>query len=328
MFYIKQNVISKRMGLAVGQKEQELMVKIATFYYHEGWTQAQISKKIGMSRPTVSRLLQHAKDTGIVEVFLKDETVHTVALEQQLEKRFNLAEAVVVPTSRARGHSMKSAVASAGASYVEKKVKNVRRLGISWGTTVAEFVKWYPYEKRPDLHIVPLEGGMGRESIHIHANHLAYELAKKMQASCSYLYAPAILDSEDMKCHFNQISDVKTVLQEGAQTEMAIIGVGNPHEDSTLEKVGYLTEEDSESLRAAGAAGDVGFRFFDDNGVLIKHPFNERVVGVGFDQLKTIPTVIVIADGAYKVRSLKGILASGMVNVLIIDEYSAGQLIQ
>lgn len=312
----------------MGQNEHKMMVKTATLYYHEGWTQAQISKKIGMSRPIISRLLQKAKDAGIVEVFIKDETVHTVALEQQLEKMFVLDEAIVVPTSHAQGHTMKSAVASAAAYYVAKKSRNISRLGISWGTTVAEFVKAYPYEKRADMHIVPLEGGMGRASIDIHANHLAYELAKKMQASCSYLYAPAIVDSEEVKNHFMEISDIQTVLQEGAQTEMAIIGVGNPHEDSTLEKVGYLQAEDAASLKAAGAAGDVGFRFFDDNGEPVNHPLNERVVGVNFEQLKEIPTVIAIADGTHKLRSLRGILASRIINVLVIDEYSAARLVK
>ena len=109
---------------------------------------------------------------------------------------------------------------------------------------------------------------------------------------------------------------------------MAIIGVGNPHEDSTLEKVGYLKAEDATSLREAGAAGDVGFRFFDDNGMLVDHPFNERVVGVHFEQLKEIPTVIAIADGTHKIRSLRGILANGLINVLVIDEQSAVQLVK
>lgn len=312
----------------MGQNEQKLMVKIATLYHYEGWTQAQISRIVGMSRPIISRLLQRAKDTGIVEVFIKDETVHTVELEQQLEKIFGLQEAVVVPTSHAETHTMKSAVASAAAYYVAKKARNINRLGISWGTTVAEFVKLYPYEERADMHIVPLEGGIGRESINIHANHLAYELAKKMQASCSYLYAPAIVDSEEVKNHFMGIRDIKNVLQEGAQTEMAIIGVGNPHEDSTLEKIGYLTAVDLASLKEAGAAGDVGFRFFDDNGALVDHPFNERVVGVDFKQLKEIPTVIAIADGTHKIRSLRGILSSGIINILVIDECSAVQLVK
>ncbi len=312
----------------MGQDEQKLMVRTASLYYHDEWTQAQISKKIGMSRPIVSRLLQKAKDTGVIEVFIKDETVHTVALEQKLEKAFSLEEAVVVPTSHAQGETMKSAVASAGACYVAKKAKHIHRLGISWGTTLAEFVKHYPFEKRNDLHIVPLEGGMGRESVDIHANHLAYELAKKTQASCSYLYAPAIVDSEEMKNYFLQMADVNSVLQEGAQTEIAVIGVGNPHEDSTLEKVGYLGREDAASLKQAGAAGDVGFRFFDDKGVLVQHPFNKRVVGVSLEQLKQIPTVVAIADGTSKLRSIRGLLASGIVNVLVIDENSAAQLIE
>lgn len=304
----------------MGGDEQKLMVKTASLYYHDEWTQAQISKQIGMSRPIVSRLLQRAKDTGIVEVFIKDETVHTVALEQRLEAVYGLDEAVVVPQSRAQGHSMKSAVAAAGAYYAAKKTRNVNRLGISWGTTVAELVKHFPFDKRPDLHIVPLEGGMGRASIDIHANHLAYELAKKSGASCSYLYAPAIVDSEEMKNHFMKMADIKSVLHEGASVEMAIIGVGNPHEDSTLEKVGYLRKEEAESLKEAGAAGDVGFRFFNDHGFAIDHPFNNRVVGIPLEQLKQIPSVMAVADGTNKQRSMKGLLASGIVNILVVDE--------
>ena len=311
----------------MGGDEQKLMVKTASLYYHDEWTQAQISKQIGVSRPIVSRLLQRAKETGIVEVFIKDETVHTVALEQQLEGMFGLNEAVVVPESRAQGNSMKSAVAAAGAYYAAKKAKHVTRLGISWGTTVAELVRQFPFDKRTDLHIVPLEGGMGRTVIDIHANHLAYELAKKNQASCSYLYAPAIVDSEEMKDHFLKMNDIKSVLDEGACVEMAIIGVGNPHENSTLEKVGYLHKEEAESLKRAGAAGDVGFRFFDDNGASIKHPFNSRVVGVSLERLKQIPMVIAVADGTNKHRSIKGLLATGIVDVLVIDENSAVKLL-
>lgn len=312
----------------MGTDEQKLIVKTASLYYHDEWTQTQISKKLGMSRPIVSRLLQKAKDTGIVEVFIKDETVHTVALEEQLEKHYGLAEAVVVPSSHARGGSMKRAVAAAGAYYTAKKAKHVKALGISWGTTVAELVKHYPLENRPDLHIVPLEGGMGRQSADIHANHLAYELAKKTGASCSYLYAPAIVDSVEIKKDFLEMEDIKAVLKQGSNVEMAVIGVGNPHLSSTLEQVGYLQAEDSASLKQAGAAGDVGFRFFNDEGNIIKHSFNERVVGIPFEQLKKIPHVVAVADGTLKQRSIQALLASGAVNALVIDEPSAVALLK
>ena len=72
----------------------------------------------------------------------------------------------------------------------------------------------------------------------------------------------------------------------------------------------------------------LAFVFFDDNGELVNHPLNERVVGVNFEQLKEIPTVIAIADGTHKLRSLRGILASRIINVLVIDEKSAAQLVK
>ncbi|MCJ7992764.1 helix-turn-helix domain-containing protein [Priestia sp. OVS21] len=67
-------------------EERKQMVKLANLYYIEGWTQQQIAKKVGVSRPIISKLLQRAKELGIIEVYIKDESVHTVDLELKLEK--------------------------------------------------------------------------------------------------------------------------------------------------------------------------------------------------------------------------------------------------
>ena len=79
-------------------EEKRDLVKIATWYYQYGWTQAQIAQKIGISRSIISKKLQDAKDLGIVEIFIKDETAYTVELEQKLESKFKLEEAIVVAT--------------------------------------------------------------------------------------------------------------------------------------------------------------------------------------------------------------------------------------
>ena len=46
----------------------KLAIKAAEMYYLENGSQLQISKKMGVSRPTVSRLLQYAKDKGLVKI--------------------------------------------------------------------------------------------------------------------------------------------------------------------------------------------------------------------------------------------------------------------
>ncbi len=56
-------------------EEKRDMVKIATLYYHYGWTQAQITKKSGISRSIISKTLQRAKDLGIIEILSKTKLI-------------------------------------------------------------------------------------------------------------------------------------------------------------------------------------------------------------------------------------------------------------
>lgn len=145
-------------------EERRQLVKVAHLYYTDGWTQQEIAKKLNVSRPVISKLLQKAKDVGIVEVYIKDESIHTVELEKQLETTFQLTDAVVVPSVGTMSEMVKRAVGQAGAYYLSKNMKGAEKIGISWGTTLAELVKEYPFERRNDVKVIPLEGGMGRQS--------------------------------------------------------------------------------------------------------------------------------------------------------------------
>ncbi|MFU1881212.1 sigma factor-like helix-turn-helix DNA-binding protein, partial [Enterococcus faecium] len=49
--------------------DEKELVKIASMYYEEGMTQAEIAKIIGVSRSLVSKNLIDAKEAGLVEIF-------------------------------------------------------------------------------------------------------------------------------------------------------------------------------------------------------------------------------------------------------------------
>jgi DNA-binding transcriptional regulator LsrR (DeoR family) len=308
-------------------EERRQLVKVASYYYIEGFTQEQIAKKIGVSRPVISKQLQKAKDFGIVEVFIKDETVHTVELEERLEEYYGLKDAVVVPIADQYPEIRKKVIGQVAANYIMKNMKKVKSIGIGWGSTLAEFVKEYPYERRENIKVVPLVGGMGTQQVGIHANQLAYELAKKMNGSCSYLYAPAIIDSEELKNRLVNMPDVKSVLEEARKVDLAIVGIGNPYKDSTLEKIGYLKQEDIEDLRNRGAVGDITSRFLNSDGQPINHPINDKVIGTTLDEIEKIPIVIGVVEGTNKLDSIRGALTGNYLDILIIDEASAGALL-
>ena len=46
------------------------MVKVATLFYQEGYSQRQIAEKTRLSKSKVSRLLKKARENGIVKVDL------------------------------------------------------------------------------------------------------------------------------------------------------------------------------------------------------------------------------------------------------------------
>ncbi|PAV30888.1 transcriptional regulator [Virgibacillus profundi] len=308
-------------------EERRLMVKVAKLYHYEGWTQAEIARKQNVSRPVISKLLNAAKKEGIVEIYIKDETLHTVELEQQLEKKYGLKEVIVVSTAGYTQEMAKRQLGKTGASYITRNSAKIKSLGISWGSTLLSLIEEYPYERREDIHIVPIIGGMGSNYVKLHSNQLAFQLAQKMNASCSYLYAPAIVESDDLKERLVNTKDVAHVLEEGRNVDMAVVGVGNPFKDSTLEKMGYLEESDLSSLRKVGAVGNIGSSFFNAVGEEIDHPLNDHFIGLNVEEIKEIPEVIGIVEGSHKLESIEAVLKGEYLNVLITDDRTAQALV-
>lgn len=309
-------------------QEKRQLVKVSSMYYHDGLTQAQIAQKLGVSRPVISKLLQRAKDEGIVKIYIKDESVHTVELERQLEQYFGLSDAVVVPNNGLSEEMAKREVGQAGASYISNNIKDVKSIGISWGETLAHLVQEYPYERREEVTVVPLEGGMGVKQVQIHANQLANELAKKLQSTCTYLYAPAIVETEELKERLMGMEDVQTVLEIGRNVDVALIGIGNPYANSTLMRLGYIQEHDLTQLREVGTIGDIGFRFFDENGAPINDSLNTKVIGITLAEFQKIKKVIAVVEGQHKVESILGALKGKFIDVLITDELTASAIIK
>ena len=79
-----------------------------------------------------------------------------------------------------------------------------------------------------------------------------------------------------------------------------------------------ISKVELESLRAAGAVGDTNGIFFDEAGRQADHDLNQRTIALGFEQLKRLPVILLIA-GQEKAHAAKALLRSGIVNGLIVD---------
>jgi DNA-binding transcriptional regulator LsrR (DeoR family) len=82
-----------------------------------------------------------------------------------------------------------------------------------------------------------------------------------------------------------------------------------------------------QELTALGAVGDVLGVVIDAEGQPIAHPINERVIGIGLDDLADITNVILAAGGPHKVPVVRAVLKRQVVNTLVTDEATARALL-
>lgn len=308
-------------------EDKRFILRVATLYYNKGMTQAEIAKKMEISRPLVSQILQEAKSRGIVEIYIKDEDAHTVSLEIALTEKYGLDEVIIVSNRRSATESIaKKNVGRACASYLTQLLPKVKSVGLSWGTTLAEFVDEMPYLQHPDVRVVPIMGGVGYSNVLYHSNHLSFLLAQKLSSASTYFYAPALADTYELKRNLLESSMIKQALAEGRNVDVAIVGIGNPIQSSTYRELGYIENQDVEELQENGAIGDVVATFFNREGQAVETQLSRRMMGIEMDDLTHVPCVIALATGEEKIDSVKALLHKGILNVLVIDQRIAEKL--
>ena len=178
-------------GRVAADGQVRLMTKVAHLYHEQGIRQSDIAEALHISQARVSRLLKRATELGIVRtIVVVSQGVHT-DLEQALEQRFGLAEAVVVDAETDEA-SILRALGSAGASYLETTLTGGERLGISsWSATLLAVVDRLQPLRTPGADsVVQLVGGVGVSSVQAQANRLLGELTKLIGASPTFVPAP------------------------------------------------------------------------------------------------------------------------------------------
>lgn len=303
------------------------VVKVAHLYYTEEKTQEEISKQLGISRPTISRMLDYAKKSGIVSIRLNVPNEIFPELEDRLEKTFSLEEVIIVSFNE-NTTLLKQNLGRGGADLLKRKVKGIESLGISWGSTLYEVVNNFPSDLTfPEIKIVQLVGGMNPLNSSIYADELAKNLALKLNGNAYILRAPMVVDSPEIRNMLLKESHIKEVLSLAYRVNLAIVGIGAMDSNSILLTSGCVSKEELEEIREKGGVGDILGRFYDLNGKPISSSLENRIVGIGIEELRKIPYVIGVAGGKNKIRAILGALRMKVLNSLVTDEQTARELL-
>lgn len=319
----------RRAAVAPSDDQLRLMAKVARMYHERGMRQAEIAAELHISQPRVSRLLKRAVEVGVVRtVVALPPGVHT-DLEDALERRFGLAEAVVVDAEGADDDVVRP-LGAAAATYLETTLIGDERVGVSsWSASLLAVVEaMRPSRSRVADEVVQLVGGIGEPRVQVQATRLLGRLAEVTGGVPVSLPAPGLLGSPAGRAPLMADPTVAAVAARWPALTTAIVGIGSLEPSPLLRESGNaMAESDQEALRAAGAVGDVCLRFFDADGVHVASPLDDRVVGISPEVLRAIPRRIGVAGGRRKHTAILAALRGGWITVLVTDAAEARRLL-
>lgn|SRR5699024_8079247 len=297
--------------------DSRMMIKVSKLYYQEEISQSEIAKKLSLSRPTVSRYLNNAKKKGIVEIQINENNLSEI--EKLIEEKYDIQEAICIRNK----HNLKTALGKEASDYLLRNIRNGNTIALSAGTTVDKVVKNFPVTKSySDTLLIPLVGGMGNVSIDIHANHIVDTFRNKLGSKSMFLHAPVVVDDSYSKRFIMNQKFVKKITNLYKNTDISIVGIGSRPMDSTM-VAAYSDELGINDISNDEAIGDIFYNFIDKEGKKIECEWNARVMSISFEDYKQIPLKIAVAGGVEKVEAINAALKNKLVDVLIIDEDTA-----
>lgn len=303
------------------------IIDAARMYYQLDYSQQDIAKKLGVSRPTVSRFLQQAKTEGIVQIKIMDPTENNGNLAIQLEKKFQLNKVIVASVPQYEDVIVKKYLGEAAAEYLYEIVKDGDTIATSWGTTLYEVAVHLQNKNVKDVAVVQLNGGVSYSENNTHASETIHLFGKAYNTNPYLLPLPAIVDHAVVKQAIEADRHIRKILDMGKKANIAVFTVGVPTEDSVLVKANYFSPSDLEIIHAKGA-GDICSRFIDLEGKVCSEELDQRTIGINLVELRNKEKSILVAGGVKKVDAIYGAIRGKYTNILITDQFTAKYLLE
>lgn len=318
-------------------REERFIIKVVEMHYKQGMSQQEIGKKLNVSRTTISRTLAQAKREGYVQIKINYPEGSAINLEEQLEKKFQLKEAVIA--SAQDDKERKEEIAFYASDYLLRTLKNHMTVALTRGVTLQTMVEYLgkdvrlKFLKTDDVNVVPL---MAATNISISAeksyrmaysNYLIEEVARIINGNSYQMLAPQYVTSPEAKEVFLKEESIKEVFDLAKKADIAVAGIGTLDHNSALINAELIPMEEFERLQKKGGTGEILSHVVDKDGNLIEDEFEQHLISLDLEDLKKIPIRVGVAYGMDKKDAILGVLRGGYINVLITDEDVAKYLI-
>ena len=159
--------------------KDKLAINVAKLYYRSDYSQQKIAQELGVSRPSISRLLQYAKDKGYVNIQIVDPVEDMSHMEQRLKDKLHLKDVKIASSTINDEEEIKKYIGITAARYLDSIIKDGDIIGVGWGTTLYNMSQALVPKAIKGSQVVQLEGGVS----HSEWNNYAREILESFAAN-------------------------------------------------------------------------------------------------------------------------------------------------
>lgn len=302
-----------------------MLAAVAELYYKDGLTQAEIGRRLGLSRQTIVSYLRQGKKLGIVEIKIKGSAYSGSGLSRSLRAKYKLQDVYISRTASTSLEETKRATARLGALALEGLLENGDIVGVSWGSTVSLASMEMPRGNFPQVEVLLLQGSTAVAEIDS-PEASTIRIAWALGAKCKTLHAPAILSTPELASQLRAEPLLQNQLARFDDLDKVFFSVGNVDQNTIIATSGVASTDEMRRLRDAGAKAVLCGHFIDANGAHVGQDFATRTIGANLMQVKGSKTRICVVAGLGKVAAIHSAIAGGYVTHLVIDDALAEAL--
>jgi DNA-binding transcriptional regulator LsrR (DeoR family) len=334
------------------------MYKAAQLYYRQHMSQTTIATRMHVDRRDVRRLLDEAEKQGVVRIHLF-QTVESW-LEEAVRVRFpKLQRVLIVPgrevVTEAQCDDLFRRMGLLAADYFEELYEQHSagtplHVGVTGGGRLLEFASAVPIRNRPTVHVLVTalvgRGRLGEMQSHSEPNVAASILwthCGSFPGNCEYEtvepYRTRGSVQEELR-RLEKVPSIREIVEEMDKLDVVFAGFGflnNPEATEAWENritMGSLLKSVVDPKEFKGAVGDFCYCPFDADGNTNERWHFFLTAGhysssPGIDFYKRMVAngkKVVGFGGPYLLPVIKAALKAEIINVLVLDEYTATQI--
>ncbi|MEJ8278801.1 sugar-binding domain-containing protein [Pseudonocardia spirodelae] len=300
-----------------GPARRALAAEVAERFFLRGQSKIAVGAELGLSRFQVARLLEAARERGLVRVEVSPGPDVDAARSAAVRDAFGLRRALV-------GTGGGDGVAALAAALLTESVSTGDVLGLAWSRTVNDVVGHLSRLAR--CTVVQLCGAYSLPWRRDGSATAVFRAAALCGGDAYPVYAPLLLPDAATAAAVRAQPGVADALARCAALDTAVVAVGawEPGH-STVHDV--LTGPERRRLAARGAVGEVVGLLVDADGGVLDHGPAHQLVAVGEAELRAAGDVVALVRDPRRAAAAAAVLRSGLVGTLVCDAATADALL-